>query len=63
MTPTIHENQTPPERDGELHTVTMQWMTRGTLDAWLEKRGITEAWVYDSEVGRVMSWYTKAEEE
>lgn len=55
--PTIHENQQPPERPGNLHTVTVHGMERNRVDTWLSDRNIDEAWIYDTEAGRVMSWY------
>lgn len=48
----------PPFGMGELHTVTMKGMRRDHLEEWLKLRGVRKCYVYDSEAGRLLSWFT-----
>jgi hypothetical protein len=55
----IHINKRPPYREtGMLHTGNTFGKTDRETIEWLERKGITEAWIYQNdEDTRVMSWY------
>lgn len=57
MIPTIL-NEEPP--DGErLHTITMRGMQRNEIEDWLRKRGISKAYIWSNEHGRVLSYFSE----
>ena len=55
MNAIIHQNVVPPA-SAILHTVTMEGMNRFEIAPWLFKHGYHTGYIWDSPVGRVLSF-------
>jgi hypothetical protein len=53
----IHIDEEPELRSGRLHTVIAKEFDSDSVEWLKEVKKVTEAWIYDSAVGRVMAWY------